>query len=312
MGGILPQIGWGMMLSLVFVLGIFVVIQRAVTAATDGPQASPSAERDENGDYVPRSHLITRALVSGVSSSGTIGGTPQYTVGYTFELAVEGEIHGGSMILGEPPVEGTRVPVIYNPSNPSENWLKGWSPGEHDRKARRAALHQDLNAPSGSSPVGPLIWLGPLLGGGIPGLIGLVFVIVGLRKGARTAYLLANGRRTTGTFSGLEGTNVRINNQPVFRLYYDFETDEGTQQRATCTMRAYSASDVQSQAAPEEVVLYDPSNPARAIAVQNLPGGAGFDETGRVKDVSAIPVLVLPGVVGLALAAMTVVAFGLR
>lgn len=138
-------------------------------------------------------------------------------------------------------------------------------------------------------------------------LVGLGFIIAGLTKGIAGLRLLSRGRLTVGKLSGKEPTSTRINNQPVYKLSFNFKGDDGFPQTAIAkTHKTFLLEDE-----PEERLLYDPHRPNRAVLLDNLPGSPEIDPFGQLyasNAKGAVLSLLLPGLVlvghGLALTAI--------
>jgi hypothetical protein len=120
-------------------------------------------------------------------------------------------------------------------------------------------------------------------------LVGLVFVLIGLRGGRRAAHLLANGKLTTGTLKSKVATNTRVNNQTVYKLTFEFQAEEGgTYETVVRTHVVHRLVDE-----PQERLLYDPFFPARAVLLDNLPGSPRIDPTGQLRASATAPLYVL-------------------
>jgi hypothetical protein len=108
-------------------------------------------------------------------------------------------------------------------------------------------------------------------------LIGLGFILGGLRRGLRGSRLLAVGRLTTGMLQSKQATNTRVNGRPVFRLAFRFTDPSGSPQEVVT--RTHEPERLEDQR--REPLLYDPMNPAYAVMLDSLPGSPRIDETGH-------------------------------
>jgi hypothetical protein len=124
-------------------------------------------------------------------------------------------------------------------------------------------------------------------------LVGLGFMVAGLRNGFKANRLLAHGKVGLGVLISKEATNTRINEQPVYKLTFEFTDEYGSHYEAVSkTHQPYVLEDE-----PEERLLYDPHNPAYAVMLDSLPGGPDIDEMGNIQPASltrGLLVLILP------------------
>ena len=79
--------------------------------------------------------------------------------------------------------------------------------------------------------------------------------------------------------SGYEPTNTRINNQTVYKLTFEFTTDDGRRYEATA--RSHRPFVLEDE--PQEQLLYDPYNPKKAVLLDSLPGEPDIDEWGNIQ-----------------------------
>jgi hypothetical protein len=130
-------------------------------------------------------------------------------------------------------------------------------------------------------------------------LIGLVFIILGIRKGIKGNRLLAYGRLGTGRLKSKVGTSAKVNGQPVYKLTFEFVTPEGATYEAVA--KTHQPEKLEDEAT--EPLLYDPVLPSYAAMLDDLPGSPRIDETGSIRAGSALSALlslVVPaaGIVG--------------
>jgi hypothetical protein len=98
-------------------------------------------------------------------------------------------------------------------------------------------------------------------------LIGLGFLFFSVRKVFRDIFLLRYGKVAMGKMLTKEPTSMSINNQPVYRFYFQFVADDGKTYTATCnTHLPYWIEDEE-----EEKLIYDPRDPENALLVDSLP-----------------------------------------
>lgn len=120
-------------------------------------------------------------------------------------------------------------------------------------------------------------------------LVGLVFVVFGLKSGFRANHLLANGKVGFATLKSKTPTNTRVNNQTVHKLTFELVADTGNTYEVTA--KTHRPEVLEDEA--KEVVLYDPQNPSYAVMLDSLPGGPEIDEMGNIRSGSLFRGLLL-------------------
>ena len=200
--------------------------------------------------------------------SGDSSGTPIYEHDYTFTVAGTA-YRGASYTTGDTLRPGARVTIEYPHGSPAVSRIHGM---------RR-------------SPVGATVLLALLFP-----LIGIGFLVPGLRQGWKGDRLLANGKVAFGTFKSKEATNTRVNDQTVYKLTFDFTTDTGE----TCQAITRSYQTAQLEDGQQHEIVYDPLTPSYATLVDSLPGSPRIDERGVIQPArfgSALRVTILPAFV---------------
>lgn len=152
----------------------------------------------------------------------------------------EGLVKGDSYSSGPKLQEGDSVDVEYDPKNIQQSNIIGMRKAEFD------------------------VWVMFVL---IFPIIGLVFMIIGVRIGKKNLNLLTNGILSTGKFVFKESTNTRINNQTVYKVTFEFKDQSGQMVRATA--KTHKPHLVQDEA--NEPILYLADNPQNATMVDLLP-----------------------------------------
>lgn len=195
-----------------------------------------------------------------------------YASHYTFRVEqLEQEFPGVSYTTGPRFSSGDQVTVEYLAQNPEISRIQG----------ARANLF---------SP-----WVVCLVG--IFPSVGLGFLAVGVRQGIKGYRLLTNGRVGLGRLISKEPTNMRVNRKTVYKLTFEFKSDEGlTYQAVAKTHLTHLLLDE-----AQEQLLYDPANPTYAVMLDDLPGAPDIDELGRIQAANLgrsmlpliLPVLVL-------------------
>jgi len=154
---------------------------------------------------------------------------------------------------------GTDVTVEYLPADPVVSRIRGM---------RRK--------PFGVEGLGGVMLLGGL---GLFVVIGLVFLVIGVRKGLKANRLLANGRFALGRLNEKRATSTRINDQTVWACTFEFQAGDGRTYQATAkTHQVDRLLDPRG-----EFLLYDPAGPARAVLFDNIPGAVRISERGTLE-----------------------------
>ncbi len=179
---------------------------------------------------------------------------------YLHSFEVNGQRYTGkSFTTGNDFQAGQEVTIEYNANDPSDSHIEG---------ASRAAF-----------PAFVLLVL-------IFPLIGLVFIIQGIRQNRKAIRLLEIGEFTRGTMCSKEATSssVTINNNhyPVYKYNFDFEAG-GRTHSATC--KTHQAWLVEDEA--REIILYDKYNPADCIV---------FDATANMPEITEQGMFASPGI----------------
>jgi hypothetical protein len=125
--------------------------------------------------------------------------------------------------------------------------------------------------------------------------VGLVFLIPGTLTGRKRSHLLRNGVFTTGKAIDRRPTNVRINNQPLWEVVFEFHDRNG--QRRECCARATDTRRLEDE--ENEALLYDPEDPKKAYVIDEAPARPKFDLNGELegRPGRAALAMILPGVV---------------
>jgi hypothetical protein len=98
-------------------------------------------------------------------------------------------------------------------------------------------------------------------------MIGLIFVIISLKKAKRNIYLIQNGIITNGKVIKKEPTNTRINNQTVYKVFFQYKSQDGNIQEAMNKSHiTYNLGDEE-----KEPLVYDCQNPSKAVLLDTLP-----------------------------------------
>jgi hypothetical protein len=123
-------------------------------------------------------------------------------------------------------------------------------------------------------------------------LLGLGFLIFGLRSNIKALKLLINGTFSKGKMIAKEATGTRINNNTVFKYIFEFEATGGMKYQAKCaTHQVWRVEDEDL-----EIILYDPSYPENAVVLDAIPTAPQINSLGHFEPASpsAATVFILP------------------
>jgi len=110
-------------------------------------------------------------------------------------------------------------------------------------------------------------------------LIGLLLVGIGYTMGLRTLSVLRRGKLASGKLIDKQRTSTVINNQPVYALTFEFTDANGNVRQAV--IKTHLTGKVEDN--PEELLFYDPENPANARMIDLLPGGIKVGRDGTIE-----------------------------
>lgn len=94
--------------------------------------------------------------------------------------------------------------------------------------------------------------------------VGLALFMIGVKKAKFNAHILQVGKFTWGKFIRQERTNVEINDQPQYRLYFEYSANDGGKYQQKLLTTKPSDYD------KEELVIFDPNKPADSVLLYNL------------------------------------------
>lgn len=171
-------------------------------------------------------------------TSATNAKKPIYKYSYTYEVNGK-KYQGVSYAVGEQ--DNDIVLVQYLPDEPNVSRIKGMKNSEM-----------------------PLVVLFFLL---IFPVIGLLLLILALKKNVIYLRLLRFGKLTFGVLSDIERTNFTVNERPVYRAYFKFFTSEKVEGVATGETHLIEKLSDEKY----EPLIYNPLNPNEAVMIDSLP-----------------------------------------
>lgn len=98
-------------------------------------------------------------------------------------------------------------------------------------------------------------------------ILGLIFLVFSIRTAKKNIYLVQNGVLTTGKVVRKEPTSTKINKQTVYKVFFQFKTQDGNLQEAF--VRNHVTHNLGDEA--EEPLVYDSQDPSSAVLLDSLP-----------------------------------------
>jgi hypothetical protein len=90
-------------------------------------------------------------------------------------------------------------------------------------------------------------------------------MIISLKKRFKNLYLIQTGKNTTEAYFYSEQTNVTINNNSVYRYYFEFKADDGNTYRNLAETHTGRLRDE-----AQEFLVYNPINPIHSVMIDEI------------------------------------------
>jgi hypothetical protein len=256
-GGFMNQFGW-------FFVGFGLIFVWTFTSRAD-----VTSWYYFRGPLAETTGTITHIEHSGITEGGSehSDGPPVHAYHYTFIAEGGIKYDGVSYSTARPTGKGEKVRIEYPVNKPHISRIKGM---------RRS--------PTGLFGALPVIFP----------IAGIFLIIPGARKGRRAIRLLKIGEQTTGRLKSKVKTNTEINDCPVYKLTFEFETRHG--QTSQATAKTHLVENLEDD--HDEPLLYDPVEPSNAVMLDNLPALPLINSDGQIRvrsGVSALYCLLVPG-----------------
>ncbi|GMV99721.1 MAG: hypothetical protein AMXMBFR84_08600 [Candidatus Hydrogenedentota bacterium] len=199
--------------------------------------------------------------------------------------------------IGEEPVTGHRYTFSLSDGHSIED--TSYHTGEAISVPQIVEIEYPQGKPEHSRITGMRSAVMPLAGifTSIPAIVGLVFACIGFRKGRYNARLLEVGEMARGKLLTKEPTNVRVNDQTVYKLTFSFTASD--RRAYTASAKTHNTALLESEEG--EWIVYDPYFPEQAVLIDSLPGTPGIGADGLFQGKSkaaVILVLFVPVLVG--------------
>lgn len=187
-------------------------------------------------------NIHTTGVVHKIETTNTkINKQRLYAIHYSF-VSVEGNFFEGITKAVRPlPQENEKVEIEYVPHKPTISRIKGLKDG-------------------GMVAIMFFLFIFPI--------IGLSFLLYHFNVNVNALNLLRIGILTQGKCIGKEPTLTKINNQRVYKFTFLFRAQDGKEYRATA--KSHTIWELTDE--PEEAILYDPSQPQKAVLLDNIAG----------------------------------------
>lgn len=124
-------------------------------------------------------------------------------------------------------------------------------------------------------------------------IIGLTFLLANFFKALKSIQLLKNGIITKGVFVRKEATNVRVNKRRVYKLFFEFQAEDGQTYEAIAKSHRYQNLIDED----EETLFYNRDFPRKAVLKDTIPGASLLRSDGTFEEPTPIMVissLILP------------------
>jgi hypothetical protein len=99
-------------------------------------------------------------------------------------------------------------------------------------------------------------------------LVGFFFLYPSIRKTRRERKILIFGLPARGKLISAEPTQMKVNEQPVYKLTYEYSTGKNKSQKFS--IRSHMIRNLSEE--HFEKLVYDPRKPSRALVIDTLPG----------------------------------------
>jgi preprotein translocase subunit Sss1 len=99
-------------------------------------------------------------------------------------------------------------------------------------------------------------------------IIGILFLYPSYMRTRRERKIIMTGRPAEGKLVYAEPTNMRVNEQPVYKLTYEYLTSRDNMQKFS--VRSHLIRNLSDD--HTEILIYDPANPGKAVVIDTLPG----------------------------------------
>jgi hypothetical protein len=186
-----------------------------------------------------------------------------YLIRYFFKLPDGHQYFGKSYSAGKYLLKGSPVVVEYPKGNPSISRIKGMRANKFSPTSIFFAS---------------------------PSIIGLGFIIRGLKNGRKAHRLFQQGTLTWGRLKSKVWTRMGINERPVYELTFEFVAEDGKKYQAIA--KTHVPEDLEDE--EQERLLYDPKNPAYSVMLDSLPALPIVDEIANKEIEGAVVLLIAP------------------
>lgn len=183
---------------------------------------------------------ITTGVITSINrTNSSVNNQSVYAYGFSFEI--NGTTYEGQAFSTHPYSVSAPVPVQYKVDESSISKIQG----------------------TGTAPFSIWIFFSSLV---FP-LSGFFLIVLSVRKARKHIYLVEKGTLTTGRVTRQKRTMSKINNQRVYKVFFEFALSDGTIQEAH--VKTHRTDQLGDEA--KEPLVYDLLNPSSAVLLDALP-----------------------------------------
>lgn len=183
--------------------------------------------------------IVPGVITSINNTRSSVNHQPVYAYGFSFEI--NGTTYKGQAFATHPYSVSDAVPVQYKADEPATARIQG----------------------TGTAPFSIWIFFSSLV---FP-LSGCLLIVLSARKARKHIYLVEQGTLTTGRVTRQKRTMSKVNNQRVYKVFFEFILSDGTIQEAH--VKTHRTDQLGDEA--KEPLVYDPLNPSSAVLLDALP-----------------------------------------
>ncbi len=186
--------------------------------------------------------VLTQAVITGFQETRyEVNDVPLFNYNYRYSDGSDSTYSGNLLEFEEALSIGQEVEIAYLKLSPSLSRFTGKDKRNFDK----------------------IMLLGSL--GAL--LVGWLFMIPSSRRTRKERRILASGRPAEGKLLQAVPTTVKVNEQPVYNLTFEFHTGNNSPEQ--CTVRSHLIQNFSND--HKEKLIYDPRNPSNAVIIDTLP-----------------------------------------
>ena len=172
----------------------------------------------------------------------TVNNNPLFEYHYTYSVNGNAPVSGSFLEYAESYSTGEQIQVEYLIDHPAISRFTGRDRRNYDQ----------------------IMFLGGV--GGL--LVGFFFLYSSIRKTRRERKILITGIPAKGKLIQAEPTNLKVNEQTVYNLTFEYTTGQNKTQMFS--LRSHMIRNLSEK--HYETIVYDPGEPSSAVIINTLPG----------------------------------------